>query len=445
MILLKDGYVLNMDSGAFEKKSILINGHTIQQVSKDIQVEDATIILCEGKWLIPGLIDMHVHIKAGFAHHFTAAGVTTVRNTAGSIIELNDMMIANSNEMTPRVLSADRMIDGPPGLWGADSPYNINVAEEEVARMEVRRQVELGADFIKIYGWLDEAIMKVVVDEAHLYGKEVSCDIFHSKHVNAIDVAKLGVKWFEHCSGVIQAMYPHWNMAASDEVFASIPWDAPDEQKIHAVCEQLLRYNINFCPTMVLYDQLNLVNNYWKPVHSIIDKIEERTSMIEMWNQILGNGDFLRKTGIQIKTIQKIAYTYHQMGGTVVPGTDTPAGIFTYPGLALHRELQLFTEAGFTPFETIYAATTKAAQALHLKDLGKIEAEYIADLLILNENPLMKIENTMKIQNVIKGGTLFTPQEVLNAVYTDEQLERIQQQLLEDFVEQGLVEASLLA
>lgn len=181
MILLKDGNVLNMTTGLFEQKDILLHGDTILQVSADILVEDVLIISCENLWLIPGLIDMHVHIKENFAQYFTAAGVTTVRNTAGSIIELEQLMKAAADSFTPRVISADRMIDGPPGIWGADSPYNVNITEEQAAREEVRRQVALGAHFIKVYGWLDPMIMEIVVDEARQFGKEVSCDILHSK------------------------------------------------------------------------------------------------------------------------------------------------------------------------------------------------------------------------------------------------------------------------
>ena len=91
------------------------------------------------------------------------------------MIELQPFMKAPSNSSEPRVISADRMIDGPPGLWGEDSPYNVNVSDEDAARKEVQRQVAVGTDFIKIYGWLEPEWMKVVVDEAKKFGKEVSC------------------------------------------------------------------------------------------------------------------------------------------------------------------------------------------------------------------------------------------------------------------------------
>ena len=210
-------------------EDVYIEGHQIIKMDGQIEVDGAEIIDCTGKYLIPGLIDMHVHIKNNFATYFMAAGVTTVRNTAGSLIELLPFMKAEANNPIPRVISADRMIDGPPGLWGETSPYNINIDNTEDAKREVERQVNLGADFIKIYGWLKPDIMKAVIDEAKKYGKEVSCDILHSKDVDALDVAEMGMDWLEHATGIVQTMYPEWNMKSEKDVWEMIPWDAPEE------------------------------------------------------------------------------------------------------------------------------------------------------------------------------------------------------------------------
>src|SRR5699024_8625925 len=114
---------------------------------------------------------MHVHIKEGFAPLFTASGVTTVRNTGGNVDELKDLIHAPNNAATPRVISADRIIDGPPGLWGESSPWNMNADSQQAAREEVVRQVKAGADFIKVYGWLPKETMEAVVDEANIYNK----------------------------------------------------------------------------------------------------------------------------------------------------------------------------------------------------------------------------------------------------------------------------------
>lgn len=181
MLLLKNGFLLNMETGNYEIQDIYIEQNIIKKIDSNLHIEGAKIVDCTGKWLIPGLIDMHVHIKKHFANYFTAAGITTVRNTAGSIIELKPFIDADGKDYEPRIISADRMIDGPPGLWGDDTAYNINVDNVLLAKQEVDRQVQLGAHFIKVYGWLDAEFMEVVVQEAKKHELEVSSDILHSK------------------------------------------------------------------------------------------------------------------------------------------------------------------------------------------------------------------------------------------------------------------------
>jgi hypothetical protein len=438
MYVLKNGYVLQVETGKFVLQDVYIEGHQIIKMDEQINVEGAEVIDCTGKYLIPGLIDMHVHIKNHFATYFTAAGVTTVRNTAGSVIELKSFMKAEADNPIPRVISADRMIDGPPGLWGETTPYNINIDNVEDAKCEVERQVNLGADFIKIYGWLKPDIMKAVIDEAKKYGKEVSCDILHSNDVDALDVAEMGMDWLEHASGIVQAMYPEWKMNSEKDVWEMIPWDAPDEEKITEVCKKLLEKNIKLCPTLVLYDQMQKAEAYWQVDDERIHHMMNHPSLFKHWEPMSQAKSGQSSFGIQTKMIQKIAYTYYKLGGVVVTGTDTPAGIFTYPGMALHRELQLFVEAGFTPLEALQQATINAAKALQQPFLGQVKEGFVADIVVLNENPLTNIGHTMAIHSVFKGGTPFTTEQLFSLIPSKQESEHYLQTLLEEFKNHGL-------
>lgn len=119
-------------------------------------------------------------------------------------------------------------------------------------------------------------------------------------------------------------------------------------------------------------------------------------------------------------------------------GTDTPAGIYTYPGFALHRELQLFVDAGLTPLEALQQATINAAKALKVADLGDIKEGFTADLLVLNENPLSDIENTMKIDRIVKDGKLYTIPELLENIPTEQEMNDFINELIKTFEEQGL-------
>ncbi len=400
--------------------------------------DQVKIIDCENKWIMPGLIDMHVHIKDSFAPLFTAAGITTVRNTSGSILELEEMMNAEISAKTPRVITSDRLIDGPPGLWGPTSPYSINIDDIDLAKEEVRRQVELGAELIKVYGWLAPNIMEAVCEEARKMNVEVSCDLMWSSKVNALEAAKMGVKWYEHASGILQMVHPEWSMKADNTVWDKIDWNNFNVNKIEHICNELLKYDVKICPTLTLYDQGYLDDNPWKPNNAIIDKVEENEGLINHWNFILQSGHMKNKVGIQNKLIKLIAKTYHSIGGTVVCGTDTPAGVFTFPGMALHRELELFVESGFTEFETIRAATIISADAMNRKDLGRICEGTIADLIVLNSNPIESISNTKDIFYVSKGGEAYLPQELIDVVPTEQENQENIDKLIKKFEDNNL-------
>ena len=438
--VLRNGYVFNEESGLFSKKDILVNDTRIIEVADQISLPATYEVLdCQNKWIIPGLIDMHVHIKHNFAPFFTAAGITTVRNTAGSVIELVDLLIENPQGIHPRVISADRMIDGPPGLWGDTSPYNFNTDDENEARREVRRQVEAGAEFIKVYGWLRKNVMEAVVDEARKYRKEVSCDLLHARAVTAVDAANMGIKWNEHCSGIVQAIFPEWSMKAEQQVWDAIDWEHPDEEKIEEVCEVLLNTGVILCPTMTIFDQARLLNDYWKPDHLIIQKIEDNKGLMDQWNQMLSYQAALKGFGLQHAYTKKIAYVYHKMGGLVVTGTDTPAGIFTYPGMALHRELELFVESGFTEAEALQAATIHAANALGRNDIGRIRDNTLADLVVLNGNPLQNIDHTKDIDFVVKGGKYMTCDTIFPQLMTQEEQQAFHEDLMRKFEDHQLL------
>nr|WP_276517613.1 amidohydrolase family protein [Psychrobacillus psychrodurans] len=421
ILVLKNANVIDVENGSIERENITIENGIIIKIHSEINEEikgnsDVTVLDLQGKWIIPGLIDMHVHIKEAFAPLLTASGVTTVRNTGGNVNELKDLIQASMEAPTPRVISADRIIDGPPGLWGEPSPWNMNADNPQAARKEVRRQVEAGADFIKVYGWLPKETMMAVVEEANTYNKEVSCDLIYSNDVTAIDAAIMGIKWNEHASGIVQDMYSEWAMQADDAVWDSIDWEQPDKEKIEAVCKVLIENKVIICPTMVLLDQAKLLENYWYPKNEIITKLEENEGLVNQWKYFLSQPASLEKIGRQATMNKTIAKAYYDLGGQVVAGTDTPAGIFTIPGMALHRELELFVQAGITEIDALRAATINAAKALKRPDLGVIIEGAIADIVILNDNPLENIKHTQVINMVIKGGRVYTQKELFEEI-----------------------------
>ncbi|MGE8205441.1 amidohydrolase family protein [Heyndrickxia sp. NPDC080065] len=436
--LLKNAWIIDVERATNFQGSIEIDNGFIKNIfhqDSDTPV-DIKIIDVKGKYIIPGLIDMHCHINEGYAPQFVASGVTTVRNTAGNVLQLKSLIDSPIHAPTPRVYSADRMIDGSPGLWGPTSTGNFVTDDPNEARNEVKRQAEAGAKFIKVYGWLAKEVMEAVVTEAKNCGLEVSCDLIHSSKVNALNAAKMGVTWFEHASGFIQALYPNWHTQADQEEWGKVDWKHPDQVRIQRLCEQMLQYDVKLCPTMIIHDQIEKLPDYWYVKNDVTKTLEGEGGLANHWMVVSEQSEALkRQLGMMNQFTKVVAKTYFELGGTVVAGTDTPAGVWTPPGMALHRELELFVEIGFTEMEALKAATIHAARSIHLNDIGLIRAGAIADLVILNSNPLKDIRNTKDINRIIKSGRLFTQKEILDCIpsneYCMEQYEKFEAEFFE--------------
>ena len=425
--IVKNGTIIDVENGGSYIGAIEIEGTKIKRIYKADEnlPESIPTIDATGTYIIPGLIDMHCHIRAQFAPHFLASGVTTVRNPASNLLMIEDLLNAPLDAPTPRVFSADRMIDGEPGLWGPTSFGNFVTEEPEAARHEVRRQAAAGVHFIKIYGLANREVIQATVEEARKFDLEVASDLIHSQKVSALEAAKLGVTWFEHASGFVQALYPGWYPTADQAEWSHIDWENPDEQMIKELCEQMLRYNVKLCPTLVCIDQANEHPDFWYPKNAVIDSLEAHDILMTHWQSMEGDIDGIQQQLCQQHTFTKlVAKTYFDLGGTVVAGTDTPALLYTFPGMALHRELELFNEIGMTEMETLQAATIHAAQSINLQNIGAIKEGYIADLVVLNENPLEAIQHTKEIHRIIKGGQMYSQEEILKCIPSKEELEK---------------------
>lgn len=435
-LLIKNGTIIDVESGVSFIGAIEVEGNKIKRMIKHDEVlpQGIEAIDAKGKYIIPGLIDMHCHINERYAPHFVASGVTTVRNAAGNVNLLSNLIEKPDNAPTPRIYASDRMIDGTPGQWGPTSYGNFVTDDPEEARKEVRRQVEVGAKFVKLYGWIKREVMAAAVDEAKKYNLEVACDLMNSKELTILDAAELGVNWIEHISGFAQEMYKGWNPLVDQGEWSHIDWDNPDQEKIKEICEKMLEYNVKLCPTMVVLDQSMQYPNIWSPKNNVIESLVSLKYLMQEWENNTEYVESIKSRTAIINNLTKaIAKTYYDMGGTVVAGTDTPALMFTYPGMALHRELEIFVEIGFTEIEALQAATVNAAKSINLDDIGTIQEGKMADLVILNKNPLENIKHTKDIEFIVKGGKVYNQEEILCSVPSEEEVNKSVQAFIENW------------
>lgn len=289
--LLTNGQVIDVESGTVSNGTIEIKDGEIKRLYKQHEEYPSHIkqVDAKGKYIIPGLIDMHCHIQETFAPHFVAAGMTTVRNTAGDREALKPLLEAPLDAPTPMMYACDALIDGEPGLWGPTQPGNFVTDDPEAARAEVKRQAGIGATFIKVYCMITKDVLEAVVDEANKHHLEVSCDLLHAKDVDARTAAKLGVTWFEHATGFAQSIYPGWHVHADQSKWRHINWQEPDQEKIEEFCKEMLSYNVKLCPTFIVQDQAERLPNYWDPNNKISTSSEQLFE--EHWQSTLKHSE----------------------------------------------------------------------------------------------------------------------------------------------------------
>src|SRR5699024_4614407 len=385
-------------------------------ISTECKAETENDIDGEGKYLIPGLADMHTHISPVNAKHYLTAGVTAVRNTAGTF-----EMIEAIDEVAPDIHATYRMIDGDPGLWGSTSMGHISTNNVEEALAGVKELYEQGAEFVKVYGNITEEVLEAVVNSANEHGLEVAADFIHSKDIDSRKAAGAGVKWREHASSILQSLYPGFHPGMPQDEFDDLSKQALDKKKLGQVLQNLKDNRVKLVPTLTLYRHLG-EGRVFKPGR--IKDSEQLRILAE--DDVLGieaqfdnicqhiTEEYRQREKWAYDTLKKVTKQYLEMGGEVYIGTDAPAGIWTYNGIALIEEMMEFQALGLTNFEVLKKATAEAYQVMDYSGKGEISEGFDADLVLLEGNPAEDLENLLQVDKVIKSGRILTLEDLEN-------------------------------
>ncbi|MFC1795092.1 amidohydrolase family protein [Planctomycetota bacterium] len=385
-LVIENARVIVGDGTVKDVATVVIAGDRIQSLStNNPQLKVAKRIDARGRTLMPGLIDTHIHFgltgqsRAAFRAQmeksppkylkdFIQHGVTTVKSLGDSldlVLELRTM-VNEGNILGPRILLVGPNFTAPGGhpvaTLGQDEGA-IEVDDENTARKEVRRLREKGVDAIKAVlegggGWgmpdklprLSANVLRAIVDEAHKHKLPVTVHTHRAQDV--IDAVETGADGVEH--GVS-------DVTLSDNRVANL----------------LLKRNVNYTPTL------------W------IMRLGSLASESESFEITKQNLKFLSDKGVRISL-----------------GTDTLCSM-PRPGLNTIQEMEFMAEAGLTPEKVIRAATRNAAEHLGLlEDLGTIEPGKIADLIIIDGDPLKDISTLHQVQMVIKAGRIVHDEDV---------------------------------
>ena len=338
-----------------------------------------------GKTVMPGLWDMHAHFEqVEWGPIYLAAGVTTVRDVGNElefIAAVRDA-VASGQGLGPRMLLAG-LIDGP-------GPRGLGVtraATPDEGRAWVNRYHDAGFDQIKIYSSVALDVLRAITAEAHKLGMTVTGHVPDS--MSAFTALDAGLDQIDHAEYV--------GVAASQD---------PQE-----VIAELKRHRTVIDPTLALYELLA------RPLNQPIDAFEPGIRKVarELEAPLNGFGspvDTAARQRARLNDSLALVGRLHRAGIPIVAGTDQ-----SVPGHSLHREIELYVQAGMSPFDALSAATVVPARVMKkIADSGTIEKGKRGDLIVLDGNPLDDVRMTRRIHRVVTNGRVFDPASLWRSV-----------------------------
>lgn len=373
-------------------------------------------IRLDSKWVIPGLIDAHVHLERWAMSRYLAYGVTSVRGMGGDVdtlLALRDSIRLGAS-LGPRLFLSGPMVDGSPTTWGTATA----VTDETQARRVVDQLVLNGFDHAKVYTKLNRRLLTALVDEAMALDVPVAA---HLGRVDAVTAARIGVASLEHMSGVVEASLsdPADVLRSHNDFFRGWraferTWAQLDSARLERTVRRLRETEVAIVPTLVLHETFGHLadENFAESIDlaGVPPWVQERWDVPDLIRRArLTNADFRAFRRSRPKQ-DLFVRRFRAAGGLVAAGSDSPNQLLA-PGASLHQELWLLVEAGLSAEDAILAATRDAARLLRVDSIGVILPGKVADFLVLSGNPLDDITNSSLIHRIVYRGAGYRPED----------------------------------
>jgi imidazolonepropionase-like amidohydrolase len=395
-------------------QTVIIKDGKVTAMGKRLKYgKDALVIDGKGKYLIPGLAEMHAHVPPiddlepmkEVLFLFAANGITTIRG-----------MLGHPKHLELRTMIQQGQINGPRFYTTGPSFNGISVKTAEAGAEMVRKQKEMGYDFLKLHPGLNLETFPAIASTANEVGIPFAGHV--SWAVGVWRAIEAGYSSIDHLDGFVEALVPGIETVTEQEagLFGMFIGDRADVSRIPSLMKALKEKNIWVVPTQSLaerwfaptYDAESFRNDphskYMNP------KVVDQWIISKKSLQANPNYDAAKIEKL-IKLRRQLILECQQNGVGLLLGCDAPQ-VFNVPGFSTHNELAYLVGSGLTPFQALRTGTVNVASYLKLADSGVIKPGAVADLVLINGNPLQDIRQTQNIQGVVVNGRWLSKSEI---------------------------------
>lgn len=437
-LLIKNATIVDVQSGKTESnKLVAISTTNIIAVDNSANAGDYTArktINARGKFVMPGLWDMHVHFRGGdslitenknLLPLYLAYGVTTVRDCGGDITPTLMRWrnkIRNGSLDGPRIFTSGPKLDGANPAW----PGSIRVTDEEDINHALDSLQQIGTDFVKLYdGSLTKEMYYGIIKKAHKRGMLITGHMPLS--ANILQAADYGLDGEEHMYYVLKSCSPKADSLTKLDIGYGMMDDLVDTynpELADSVFNTLADHNFFVTPTLDVGQtlaQILVTNHQNDSLLTYIGSGIQQTYQGRINSAKRAGSGHTRQAGKLQAQFRRMIAPMQKAGINLLAGSDGgPYNSYVYPGQSLHEELHLLVKSGLTTQQALKTAVVNGPKFFGLTDsYGGIAPGKEADILILNKNPLENIDNTNSISTVISRGKVYTReklQQMLNDI-----------------------------
>lgn len=407
-IVIANVNVIPMDTErVLENQSVIVKNGVITYVGdakKAKPSKDAVVVDGKGKYLIPGLAEMHAHVPPNgdipaakdVLALFLANGVTTIRG-----------MLGHPNHIQLRTMINTGEVVGPHFYTTGPSFNGQSVKTPERGAEMVREQKAAGYDYLKLHPGLTKETFPAIARTAKEVGIPFAGHV--SFQVGVWDAINAGYSSIDHLDGFIEAITPGIDTLAEQETGLFGSWIAirADESKIPNLVSKLAEKKIWVVPTQALAERWQAplpASEFLKAPEMKYMKAAELTQWENAKNGYLNNPSYSKEKAEALIRVRRNMLRQCQKAGVgLLLGSDAPQ-IFNVPGFSAHHELKYLVDAGLTPYEALKTGTVNVAAYLgRSNDTGTIKAGNLSDLVLLGGNPLKDITQTRSVEGVMIG------------------------------------------